>query len=324
MLFLSCEDPNFLSILLLSNKIIEIAQILIPIFLIVLVSIDISKQVFSEDVNFSTLKKIAASRLFAAVLVFLVPLIVFTVLSFVKPSFPRLAVCMNNANLETIKYLKDQREKEYKRMLELKEIKRKEQAEEAAKAEAELKKLLSEVTIDGMLEKGHGKLTEDQCALLKSRTTLVEWDKDLRYNNPTTILVHYDKCEFITIKDLGGSQHWDFVPATKEDSKVYYSWYNNEWSWNPRQGGLVYVDGKWATAAFHGCPHANGSSSSGITDSYFKNGASCAGSYDWYGHFCLHFRGSTVHSEGGRYDAVPNAAAQKEITRMLEDSKKYK
>jgi hypothetical protein len=84
MLAVDCSDPNLAKILGLIKKIVELIQILVPIGLILMGSIDFGKAVISS--NEDTIKKEQKkfiSRCIAAVLVFLVVVIVNFVMSFV-------------------------------------------------------------------------------------------------------------------------------------------------------------------------------------------------------------------------------------------------
>ena len=84
MLAVDCSDPNLAKILGLIKKIVELIQVLVPIGLILMGSIDFGKAVISsnEDAIKKEQKKFI-SRCIAAVLVFLVVVIVNFVMGFV-------------------------------------------------------------------------------------------------------------------------------------------------------------------------------------------------------------------------------------------------
>jgi hypothetical protein len=82
-----CSDPDFQKIISLVRSLMEIIQILVPIGLIVMGSIDLGKAVISssED-NIKKSQHLFIKRCIAAVLVFLVVMIVNFVMSFVGNS----------------------------------------------------------------------------------------------------------------------------------------------------------------------------------------------------------------------------------------------
>ncbi len=88
------------------------------------------------------------------------------------------------------------------------------------------------------------------------------------------------------IKRTGGYYHADAQPLTKDDTKIMYQVYGNEWQWT-RRAIWVTVDGKTFAASMNGMPH-------GETDSMPDNG------FD--GCFCVHFLNSMTHA-GSRVDS---------------------
>jgi len=99
-----CTDPNFLKALYIILNIIKIVSCLIPILIIIMVSIDIFKDVLNPNAseikkNFST----SGKRIVAALLVFLV----FNILSIITNSLDttyseNFTSCLKNANQTTI------------------------------------------------------------------------------------------------------------------------------------------------------------------------------------------------------------------------------
>ncbi|UNC90816.1 hypothetical protein [Candidatus Contubernalis alkaliaceticus] len=78
-----------------------------------------------------------------------------------------------------------------------------------------------------------------------------------------------------------GSSHVDAQPLTAEDTAIMKKIYDGQWSWE-RKGIIVEVRGYRIAASMNGMPHGSGK----IDDNNFP------------GHFCIHFFGSTIHSDG--------------------------
>ena len=78
-----------------------------------------------------------------------------------------------------------------------------------------------------------------------------------------------------------GSSHVDVQPLTAEDTAVMKKIYGGRWSWE-RKGIIVEAGGCRIAASMNGMPHGSGK----IDDNNF------------FGHFCIHFLGSTIHSGG--------------------------
>ena len=100
MLAVDCSDPNLAKILGLIRNIVELIQILVPIALILMGSIDFGKAVISSnEENIKKEQKKFISRCLAAVLVFLVVVIVNFVMGFVgEESWQN---CWTSASLDT-------------------------------------------------------------------------------------------------------------------------------------------------------------------------------------------------------------------------------
>ena len=79
-----CTDPSILRVILMFKIVIDIIKIIIPIALIVMVMLDISKYVSSFESNSTIFKKVRG-RVFAAALVFLIPSFVNTFLTYYGP-----------------------------------------------------------------------------------------------------------------------------------------------------------------------------------------------------------------------------------------------
>ena len=115
MLFLSlCEEPGILRVFLILKYALQIVFILVPIILIIMVIIDLSKVIMSpkkEEVS-SSIPKIA-KRTVAAIVIFLLPTIMDYVFTYIITSDTNeLKVCYENASLERINELTILKEKE--------------------------------------------------------------------------------------------------------------------------------------------------------------------------------------------------------------------
>jgi hypothetical protein len=80
------------------------------------------------------------------------------------------------------------------------------------------------------------------------------------------------------VQRRAGSRHADVQPLTKQDTKIMKQVYQGKWSWK-RRAVLVAIDGKKYAASMNGMPHGAGA----IAGNNFR------------GHFCIHFKGSTLH-----------------------------
>jgi len=101
-----CNDPDFLSILLIVNVIIKIIQIGAPLVLIIMGMVDVVKSVVSSsDKILSALGNIKW-KLISAAMIFLVPAILDFVLSVVALTDVSYTGCLENANEENIKVLR--------------------------------------------------------------------------------------------------------------------------------------------------------------------------------------------------------------------------
>lgn len=102
-----CNQSGFLTIILLVKNVIKIVQIAVPVILILLSMWDIVRLVISSSVEFKkTIKKIVG-RTLAAVFVFMVPVILNMVLSFLTETTSLQGTeCWIKANNKTINELK--------------------------------------------------------------------------------------------------------------------------------------------------------------------------------------------------------------------------
>ncbi|MCL2611522.1 MAG: SH3 domain-containing protein [Defluviitaleaceae bacterium] len=74
--------------------------------------------------------------------------------------------------------------------------------------------------------------------------------------------------------------HADVFPATAEDTAIFHSTFNYQWSWNTRPV-LVHFNDRTVAASINGMPHGSGEQRN-------RN--------NMFGHVCLHFYGSKTHN----------------------------
>lgn len=85
----------------------------------------------------------------------------------------------------------------------------------------------------------------------------------------------------IHLKVLGGSNHCDVEPLTKEDTNMMLNLFT-KWTWEPR-AVCIHVDGKDIAASLSGMPHSN------IENIYDNNVT---------GHFDMYLQNSKPHGNG--------------------------
>ena len=96
-----CETPTILRLFMILGKIINIVKLIVPIILVVIATIEVAKMVLDSEEKISKSIKLVSNKFIAAILIFFVPPIV----SFLLGSFvPSVAICYDNANIETISY----------------------------------------------------------------------------------------------------------------------------------------------------------------------------------------------------------------------------
>lgn len=100
-----------------------------------------------------------------------------------------------------------------------------------------------------------------------------------RYANATVIDVETG-FEF-KVQRRAGSQHADVQPLTADDTAVMKQIFDGQWSWR-RRAVIIEVNGRRLAASMNGMPH----------------GAGAIRGNEFPGHFCIHFRGSKVHTSG--------------------------
>ena len=109
-----CETSNVLQIFYFINMIVKILCYVVPAILILMLTIDIFKNVMSgEDNVIKNNMKMIIKRTIFAVAIFFVPMIVNISFGLLGDMNVSAAKCYNNANLSTIQSLKEKEAKEY-------------------------------------------------------------------------------------------------------------------------------------------------------------------------------------------------------------------
>ncbi len=104
-----CNDPDILSIFYIANILIDIALIVAPIILIIMLIIDIVKTISGDIDKVKNLKKSFTYRLIAIVIIILVPVIVDFGLSIMdSPDTVNYIDCLTNAELDKIEELRQE------------------------------------------------------------------------------------------------------------------------------------------------------------------------------------------------------------------------
>ncbi len=93
-----CSDKNLMNVLALIKQVVKYLQILIPIALILMGTIDMGRAVIAGDEKkIKEAQKPFVKRLIAAVIVFLIPFIVSLVINLVASNGNTWATCWNSA-----------------------------------------------------------------------------------------------------------------------------------------------------------------------------------------------------------------------------------
>lgn len=100
-----CKDPSVLSIILLIKYAINIIRTIVPIILIILLAIDLSKGVIDPSDN--KIKKVIINRFVMCLLIFFVPFFVNIAISFVSSDKYSENDCYKNAEMSTIESLRE-------------------------------------------------------------------------------------------------------------------------------------------------------------------------------------------------------------------------
>lgn len=91
-------------------------------------------------------------------------------------------------------------------------------------------------------------------------------------------VVDYDTGTSYYMIRVGGTQHADAEPATKDDCAKFLKTYGGSWSW-ARRAVVVKVDGEWIAGSTNGFPH----------------GYETVENNDMNGQICIHFLNSKNH-----------------------------
>lgn len=100
-----CTDVEILNVLTIVKTIIEIATIVVPVILTIIVMVDIIKTTASHDVDTKKLFNTISKRLIAAVLIFLVPFLIQLVISLIPSGNYKYIDCYNNAEKEIVEQI---------------------------------------------------------------------------------------------------------------------------------------------------------------------------------------------------------------------------
>ena len=99
-----CENPDFLSVMLIINNLILIIKILAPVVLIIITIVSFFKTTVSSDDNKNTIS-LAITRIFIAAFIFFIPNFVEAVISLIPSSDINYKACFTDATEENIKSL---------------------------------------------------------------------------------------------------------------------------------------------------------------------------------------------------------------------------
>lgn len=94
----------------------------------------------------------------------------------------------------------------------------------------------------------------------------------------TASIIDCDTGIKLKVRRVGGSNHMDLEPATKEDTEKLLKIYHGHWSWS-RRSVILIAGGKYIAASINGMPH----------------GAQISKTNDYDGQFCLHTTNSRTH-----------------------------
>ncbi|KAB2952264.1 LysM peptidoglycan-binding domain-containing protein [Heliorestis acidaminivorans] len=110
---------------------------------------------------------------------------------------------------------------------------------------------------------------------------IVDWFLEGKYllrRNDVFTVVDVQTNKSFKVKMLGGYNHADVEPLTRQDTAVMREIFNHQWTWTPR-AIVVYKDGMNIAASLSGMPHSfNTISDNGVT-----------------GHFDIYLLNSTAH-----------------------------
>lgn len=98
-----CSDPDFLRIMLFVNTLLTIAKIILPLAIIVVATLDITKLILEGTPDeFKRQSKKFVNRLISAVIIFFIPTIINVIFGFVDETFDFMP-CFTNATQENVK-----------------------------------------------------------------------------------------------------------------------------------------------------------------------------------------------------------------------------
>ena len=127
-----------------------------------------------------------------------------------------------------------------------------------------------------------------------SGVVMMEWSQARNVVKPGTTISMYDVRSGLTynVRSFSTGAHADVVTLTAQDTETMKRTFGN-WTWCPRPVWVTIGDVTIA-AAINGMPHGGGA----------LPGTEVSG------HFCLHFKGSSVHNGNRSYNNDVQAAVQ--------------
>lgn len=111
------------------------------------------------------------------------------------------------------------------------------------------------------------------------------------YVKTRIIDVHTQKSYYVY--RYGGSNHADVEPIDKENTEIFHSLYNYEYSWTRRPVWVEIQNGVWVAGSINGYPH----------------GKSFIDGNNMEGHTCIHFSQSKTHGTKRVDQAHQNAVS---------------
>lgn len=102
-----CRDSHFLSLILFIKYLLKIMGILVPVILILVVTIDLVKNIINPDNKENSDLRLTGKRIAGAIIFFLIPLFVNFIMNLLGQSAKDSYSCWKNANIKTIKEIKE-------------------------------------------------------------------------------------------------------------------------------------------------------------------------------------------------------------------------
>ncbi len=282
MILAFCEEPEILNLILFLRSIIDVICILVPIALVVMVSVELGKIVFSaSNKTVKSATKGIFNKIIATIVIFFIPVLVNLILGNLGESSVQQTACWTNANSETITYYK--KIKEAKQLAERKEkqerieANNKKREEEDKKRKKNIKKRTSssgggKTLLETALKEvgnGHSKYTNfygmaaDWCAMFvfwATHHTPVNGNVS-DCANPTR--AGSDKCYYKKLIEVDSAVVYSYAVWMAQNKRFYHSQYwanstgtykDGSKAYTPQPGDLVFFDGNPSIATYSGNP----------------------------------------------------------------------